>query len=104
MKKIINVLSFALTLTLCFGLLPVSGLQTAEGVASTDSLKILAIGNSFSEDATEYIPMIARDLGIKNITVGNMYIGGCTIEKHASNARNNEAAYKYYKNTFQEIN
>ena len=78
---------------------PVNALTDVTGVSKKDTLKILAIGNSFSEDATEYIPIIAKDCGIKNIVVGNMYIGGCTIQQHAENARGNKAAYKYYKNT-----
>ncbi|MBQ6702500.1 MAG: DUF4886 domain-containing protein [Clostridia bacterium] len=77
----------------------VTALTDVSELGKKDTLKILAIGNSFSEDATEFIPVIAKDLGIKNIVVGNMYIGGCTIQKHAENARNNKAEYKYYKNT-----
>ncbi len=76
-----------------------NALTDVSGLGSKDSLKILAIGNSFSEDSTEYLPTMAKDLGIKEIIVGNMYIGGCTIEKHATNARENNADYKYYKNT-----
>ncbi|MBQ4116587.1 MAG: DUF4886 domain-containing protein [Clostridia bacterium] len=87
----------AVVMVLCC--IPVNALTDVTSVAKKDTLKILAIGNSFSEDATEYIPMIAKDCGVKNIIVGNMYIGGCTIEQHAENARNNKAAYKYYKNT-----
>lgn len=87
----------AVVMVLCC--IPVNALTDVTSVAKKDTLKILAIGNSFSEDATEYIPMIARDCGVKSIIVGNMYIGGCTIETHAANARENKGAYKYYKNT-----
>ena len=91
------VIFIAVVMMLCC--IPANALTDVTGVAQKDSLKILAIGNSFSEDATEYIPMIAKDCGVKNIIVGNMYIGGCTIQQHAENAKNNKAAYKYYKNT-----
>ncbi len=62
-------------------------------------LKILAIGNSFSVDAMQYLYQVAQDAGVKNITLGNMYIGGCTLETHLANARNNSNAYRYYTNT-----
>ncbi len=99
MKKIIMFFIFVLIVACVLGGIPVGALSDISGLSSKDTLKILAIGNSFSEDATEYIPVIARDCGVKNIIVGNMYIGGCTIETHAKNARENKGAYKYYKNT-----
>jgi len=61
-------------------------------------LEILAIGNSFSVDALEYAYQIARDLGIKEIVLGNLYIGGCTLETHAANATGDLGKYTYYFN------
>ena len=72
---------------------------TGVSAAPKNDLKILAIGNSFSEDATEYLALIASDIGIEKTTIGNAYIGGCSIEKHANNARENAPAYRYDKNT-----
>lgn len=63
------------------------------------SIKILAIGNSFSTDAMEYVYQIARDAGVETVVLGNLYIGGCSLATHMSNARSNSAAYTYYKNT-----
>ncbi len=63
------------------------------------SLKILAIGNSFSDDATEHLWNIINDAGIENITLGNLYIGGCSIDTHYNNAKNNASAYEYRRNT-----
>ena len=37
-------------------------------------MKILAIGNSFSQDATTYIEDIANSMGIEDITAANLYI------------------------------
>lgn len=62
------------------------------------SLKILAIGNSFSEDATRYLYDIAADQGVDDIVVGNLYIGGCSLNTHWKNAENNNPSYIYYKN------
>ena len=60
-------------------------------------VKILTIGNSFSEDAVEqHLYDLAKAEGIK-IVIGNMYIGGCSLEKHLHNARGNKPAYKYRK-------
>ncbi|MBQ4107969.1 MAG: DUF4886 domain-containing protein [Clostridia bacterium] len=63
------------------------------------ALKILAIGNSFSDDAMEYVYQVAKDAGVENIKLGNMYIGGCSLATHLSNAKNNSGAYTYRTNT-----
>jgi len=60
-------------------------------------IKILAIGNSFSQDAVEqYLQELAQAEGYSTI-IGNMYIGGCSLEKHYTNAQNNSASYSYRK-------
>ena len=64
-----------------------------------DTLKILAIGNSFSVDAMQHLYGIIEDGGIQNIVLGNLYIGGCSIETHVSNLDTQANAYTYYKNT-----
>lgn len=60
-------------------------------------IKILAIGNSFSEDATAYLHDIARAGGIESKVV-NLYIGGCPLSLHAENIRNDAADYQYQLN------
>ena len=60
-------------------------------------VRILSIGNSFSQDAVEqYLHEIAAADGQK-VIIGNMYIGGCSLAKHLTNARENKPAYKYRK-------
>lgn len=60
-------------------------------------LCILAIGNSFSEDAVEnYLYDLCKEEGIE-VVIGNMYIGGCTLEKHWNNLQGNNDAYSYRK-------
>ena len=76
---------------------------TACGAYSWDTdgdgiLEILAIGNSFSVDALEYAYQIAQDLGIEEIILGNLYIGGCSLQTHATNAAGDLAKYTYYYN------
>lgn len=57
-------------------------------------MKILAIGNSFSEDATRYLQTIAKSVG-EDMFVRNAYIGGCSLERHAANIKTGEMAYAY---------
>ncbi len=56
--------------------------------------KILAIGNSFSEDATKYIHQLAADGGIDTKVV-NLYIGGCSLERHWENIEKDKHDYQY---------
>lgn len=63
------------------------------------TLKVLAIGNSFSNNTTEYLYEIAQAEGVTEIVIGRLYIGSCTLEKHAANAQNDTPAYTYYKNS-----
>lgn len=59
--------------------------------------KILAIGNSFSQDSTRYLHQIAESAGISSKVV-NLFIGGCSLETHAYNLKNNLAYYQYELN------
>ena len=58
---------------------------------------ILAIGNSFSRDATAYLKDVCASMGIP-VHVVNLYIGGCSLERHWSNVEHNERAYQYQEN------
>ena len=55
-------------------------------------MNILAIGNSFSQDATQYLHGIARADNV-DMTVVNLYIGGCSLERHHRNLLSEERAY-----------
>lgn len=63
-----------------------------------DHLYLLTIGNSFSDDAMEYVWQIATSLGYTDVRLGNLYIGGCTLAMHTINARSNVGAYEYRTN------
>lgn len=58
---------------------------------------ILAIGNSFSRDATAYLANVCENLGI-SVHVVNLYIGGCSLEQHWSNIEKDAVAYQYQEN------
>lgn len=60
-------------------------------------MKILAIGNSFSADATRYLHQIARSQG-ESWQVANLYIGGCSLERHFRNMHLDAKAYELYYN------
>ena len=62
---------------------------------STKSIYILAIGNSFSWDAMEYLQPILYEMGYRDIFLGNLYIGGCSLETHANNITSGASAYDY---------
>ncbi len=58
---------------------------------------ILAIGNSFSRDATAYLNDVCENMGL-DVHVVNLYIGGCALERHWSNIEKDERAYQYQEN------
>ncbi len=60
-------------------------------------IKILALGNSFSCDCTEYLYKIALSANI-SLKVGNLYIGGCSLERHCKNIAENAGEYEYFIN------
>jgi hypothetical protein len=60
------------------------------------TIKILAIGNSFSQDAMEHLYIVCKDAGIENIVLGNLYKGGCNLDTHLSNMSGNLSAYIFY--------
>jgi len=57
-------------------------------------IKILAVGNSFSQDATFYLYDIAKCGGI-DVKVGNLWIGGCSLETHWKNITENVSLHEY---------
>lgn len=64
-------------------------------------MNILAIGNSFSQDATRYLHEIMTDGGVDSRVV-NLYIGGCSLERHWHNAETDSADYLYELNGVSE--
>lgn len=66
-------------------------------IPSDGILRILAIGNSFSQDAVEqYLYELFEAAGQK-VIIGNLYIGGCSLERHWGNTSNGKADYYYRK-------
>ena len=61
-------------------------------------LKILSIGNSFSEDAQGHLYTVAKASGVE-LTCANLNIGGCPLHDHWRLAQSGEAAYTYQENS-----
>jgi len=55
-------------------------------------MNVLAIGNSFSQDATRYLRQIAEARG-EYMRVVNLYIGGCPLYRHYNNLLHDARAY-----------
>lgn len=61
------------------------------------TIRVLAIGNSFSQDAVEQnLYELAKAQG-DSLVIGNAYIAGCSIERHYTNLKKDTAAYDYRK-------
>ena len=60
-------------------------------------MKILAIGNSFSQDELRFLHGIAKSAG-REVMTANLYIGGCSLETHIKNIRENASLYEYQLN------
>ncbi len=67
--------------------------------SNPDTLRILAVGNSFSDDGTEYLPGLLESAGIRNVIVARLYIGGCSLKRHCDEYAEGLANYVYYKST-----
>ena len=80
------------------------GVEFSERIEkSAKSLRLLSVGNSFSVDAQQHLYGIAKDMGYDNIILGNLYIGGCSLEGHYSVYVNERNSYTYYKNVGGEM-
>ncbi|WP_165822488.1 DUF4886 domain-containing protein [Paenibacillus montanisoli] len=68
----------------------------ADKIKPKSTIKVLAIGNSFSDDAMRFLPFIAQNAGV-NLEIANLYVGGCSLETHWTNATNDIKAYDYHQ-------
>ncbi len=60
-------------------------------------VRILAVGNSFSEDAIEQnLHEIGEAAGV-TMVVGNLYIPGCSMQRHVECSQTGDLAYRYRK-------
>ena len=55
-------------------------------------MKLLSIGNSFSQDAHNKLHTLAKANGVE-LEITNLYIPGCSLERHWTNIQNNTQDY-----------
>ena len=60
-------------------------------------MKVLSIGNSFSQDAQRYLHELAKSEGV-NLQTENLYIGGCSLETHYHNMKEDLSEYELERN------
>ena len=60
-------------------------------------MKVLSIGNSFSQDAHRYLHRLAKREGV-NLKAVNLDIGGCTLQTHYLNMLDDVSAYSFELN------
>ena len=73
------------------------GLSDTDPIQTSKQIRILAFGNSYSQDAMDpYLYDLFKAEGIEAV-IGNMYIAGCSLEKHWENISENNNAYFYFK-------
>lgn len=65
-----------------------------------EKLRLFIIGNSFSVNASKFLPQLAKEGGY-NVEIGRAELGGCPLEKHwsiaeAYEANSNDSAGKAY--------
>ena len=62
------------------------------------SLKVLAIGDSSSKDAMQFLAKLALEAGIEDVKIGMLYRnGGGALDGQSNDFKNNTAAYTYYE-------
>lgn len=64
---------------------------------SARTLRVLAIGNSFSQDAVEQNLYELALAGGDTLIIGNSYIPGCSIDRHYENILSGKPEYSYRK-------
>ena len=63
------------------------------------SLKVLAIGNSFSVDAMRnHLYDVLKSADYDQVILGNLYVGGCSLDQHWGYISNKSGSYEYHKN------
>ena len=65
-------------------------LFVAQTAAGSDPLKVLAIGNSFSNNTTAFLPDLA-EAGGRKLLMGKAAIASCSLERHARHLKQAEA-------------
>lgn len=90
-KNFIFTLGITIILLFATSVTPATAQRRDDGV-----LRILAIGNSFSDDGMEHLPALLENMGIRNVELARLYVGGCTLQQHINFHNTKQAAYMFY--------
>jgi hypothetical protein len=71
--------AFALLFVFQFGIAQTTHINSFTN--KTDTLHLFLIGNSFSQNASRYLPQLAKEGG-HHLVIGRAEIGGCSLQKH----------------------
>lgn len=98
-KMIIRKIKNAKLILLATALMLLSNISF--GQTKSDTLRIFLIGNSFSQNASAYLPQITKEKG-KHLIIGRAELGGHSLEQHwkyveAAEANPEDPAGKPYK-------
>lgn len=95
MKRLLAIL---LSIAIVFAMVPVFAVSAETAQTKGDEpIRILAIGNSYACNATQYIDRITEDLGL-NVEARVLYYPGCSIKQHVEFYRNESEVYALGKN------
>lgn len=103
-RTVRKITALLLTLVMAISLLPGSALGAGKADVPTrisaakqdKTLRILAVGNSFSVDSLQYLYQMAKSAGYE-LVIGNLYHKKCTLREHWDSLRNDGNGYTYYK-------
>lgn len=70
--------------------------------SNSSPLRVLLIGNSFSQNATHYLPQLAHEID-REICFGRAETGGCPLQRHWEAFQNDDAIYDGEKSLRQII-
>jgi hypothetical protein len=74
-----------------------ASIKSSSKVKADSVVRILAIGNSFSEDAMEHFLFGLAKAGGKKVIIGNLFVGGTDLDFHWKNASEDLSKYNYRK-------
>ena len=69
--------------------------ENTEWPSSPDSLKILAIGNSFTDNSMDLLPLLLKAYKLDHITLGKIGYGGASLQDHERFYRKATPAYLF---------
>jgi hypothetical protein len=78
------------TSLLALFLLFLSSSAIGQNTQANKKLRLFIIGNSFSQNATAFLPDIAEEAKV-SLEIGRAELGGCTLERHWKHAEKAEA-------------